>query len=123
MSPKLDGPLPIEALRDLLGICRALYAAWKESGVGPVELDELGEIGRELRAALKLARTTQPNTIGHRAAWSRAEQATARLGHLVSTLEPLRPTVLAATRRLCGFAASRQLSQREAKKKHARMRG
>jgi hypothetical protein len=35
-------PMPLEALRDLLGLCRALYAASAASGAGPIELEDLG---------------------------------------------------------------------------------
>ncbi len=122
MPPTTSGKLPFEALRDLIGVCRALYSAWRRSGAGPVELDELAAIGSELRAALELARQTKPDTIGHRAAWSRAEAATKRPGHLVSALEPLRPTIAAASERVCGATRVTALDEREAKKRHARMR-
>lgn len=79
MPAKLESQLPLEALRDLLGLVRSLFAAWKPSQ-GPIELEELRDIGKELAAALKLAKSTQPNTIGHRAAWSRAEAATRTIG-------------------------------------------
>ena len=69
--PPRDAQLPLEALRDLVGIVRALFAAWTKARVGPLELEELLHIGRELRAALNLASKTQPGTVGHRAAWSR----------------------------------------------------
>jgi hypothetical protein len=122
VSPKQNSRIPLSALRDLIGICRALYAAWRTNGAGPVELDELAEIGRELSAALELARKTKPDTLGHRAAWSRAESATKRLGHLVGALEALRPTIDAATARVCGAATPRLLDEREAKKRHSRLR-
>jgi hypothetical protein len=44
MAPR-DARIPLEALRDLVGICRALYAAWKKERVGPIELEELAAIG------------------------------------------------------------------------------
>lgn len=122
MRPTTSGRLPLEALRDLLGVCRALYTAWRRSGAGPVELDELAAIGKELGAALELAKKTKPDTVGHRAAWSRAEAATRRLGHLVGALEPLRPTIAAASERVCGTTRLAALDEREAKKRHARMR-
>lgn len=122
MPPNRDGQLPLEALRDLIGICRGVYLAWKAQGMGPIELDELASIGRELRAALALAKKTEVNTVGHRAAWSRAEAATQRLGHLIGALEPLKPTIAAATRRLNGHSGSAS-GEREAKKLHSRMRG
>ena len=122
MPPKLTEQLPLAALRDLIGICRALYVAWKDTGVGPVELEELSRIGHELARALKLARETKPNSIGHRAAWARAEAAPKRLGQLIGELEPIRPTILAATKRVCGASGRAALDLREAKKKHARLR-
>jgi hypothetical protein len=127
VSPNRDKQIPLEALRDLLGVCRALFAAWKASGQGPIELQELEGIGRDLAAALNLARKTKPNTVGHRAAWSRAEAATASLGHLIGSLEPLRPTVAAATGRVTGATKSETpktpgQAEREAKKHYTRMR-
>jgi hypothetical protein len=115
--------LPLASLRDLIGICRALYLAWQAQGVGPVELDELAQVGRDLRAALDLARRTQADTVGHRAAWARSEEATRRLGYLVSALEPLRPTIEAAARRVRADSLPRELDERERRKKHSRMRG
>jgi hypothetical protein len=127
VSPNRDKQVPLEALRDLIGVCRALFAAWKASGQGPIELQELEAIGRDLAAAFDLARKTKPNTLGHRAAWSKAEAATAQLGHLVGSLEPLRPTVAAATVRITGATKSvtpkpTAQVEREAKKHHTRMR-
>jgi hypothetical protein len=119
---KLDAQLPIEALRDLLGLVRSLFAAWKPAQ-GPIELEELRDIGHELAAAYEMARKTSPNTIGHRAAWSRAEAATRRLGHLVGSLEPLKPAVTAAAQRVVGGSAEPSAqSDREAKRMHRRSR-
>jgi hypothetical protein len=124
--PPRDGQLPLESLRDLLGIARALYSAWKKERVGPIELEELAAVGRDLSAALQLARKTSPGTLGHRAAWSRAEDAAARLGHLVGTLEPLHRILAAATERAlasqAGGTTSLTLAERDAKKHHNRMR-
>lgn len=111
----------------MVGICRALYAAWKKERVGPIELEELAAIGKDLNEALRLARKTEAGTLGHRAAWSRAEDATRRLGHLVGKLEPLHLTLEAASERALGNRGaprdnSGTLAQREAKKKHNRMR-
>jgi len=119
---KLDAQLPLEALRDLLGLVRSLFAAWKPAQ-GPIELEELRDIGHELAAAYELAHKTPPNTIGHRAAWSRAEAATKRLGHLIGSLEPLKPTVDAAAQRVVGGGREpRAMSEREAKRLHRRER-
>jgi hypothetical protein len=91
--------LPLNAVRDLIGIVRAMYFAWHERGVARERLDELVRIGRELRDALELAARTEPDTVGHRAAWSRAERATAMLCEAIGSDEPVRPTVLAAVNR------------------------
>ncbi|MFZ5894740.1 MAG: hypothetical protein ACOY0T_26995 [Myxococcota bacterium] len=125
--PPRDAPLPIEALRDLLGIVRALFAAWTRAKAGPIELEELAHIGRELRAALDLARKTEPGTLGHRAAWSRAEEATRLLGHLVGKLEPLHPVLEAAVQRALApdaehTAKTPALGERAARKIHERTR-
>jgi hypothetical protein len=125
MAPR-DGQLPLEALRDLVGIARALYAAWKKERVGPIELEELAAAGRDLSAALDLARKTEPGSLGHRAAWSRAEDASTRLGHLVGKLEPLHRTLEAATDRAlankAGGGRALTLAERAAKKHHNRQR-
>ncbi len=125
MAPRRDGPLPVEALRDVIGVCRCLFLAWKRSGKGPIELEELAGIGRELSQALKLAKTTAPDSLGHRAAWSRAEAAMQRLGELIGEQQSLRPALAAGAARVVGAPEPRQQrepSQREAKKHYHRMR-
>src|SRR6186713_1478712 len=83
--PRTD-PLPIEAVRDLLGITRALFAARKREHAPAAELEELRTIGSDLVKALDLARKTKPDTVGHRAAWDRAEMATERLMRIVGPM-------------------------------------
>lgn len=93
--------LPAEAVRDLLGICRALYGAKQREGAPRPVLDELAAIGAKLKQALELGRKTPPDdTLGHRAAWAHAEEATARLMKLVTLALPLAPTVEAAVVRV-----------------------
>jgi hypothetical protein len=75
--------LPAEAVRDLVGIARAMYAAKKRDGAPEPELEELVAIGKKLKHALDLARRSGPNTLGHRAAWANAEEATSRLVRIV----------------------------------------
>jgi len=93
-------PLPLEAARDLLGICRALFAARKREHATVAELDELQAIGKALSKALELARKTEPNTVGHRAAWDQAEMATERLMRVVSATMTAGPLVEAAVVRV-----------------------
>ena len=72
------GLLPRETVRDLLGITRAVYATRKAAGASAEELAKLEAIGREYVLALELSKT-EPDTNGHRAAWSKANRGTAAL--------------------------------------------
>jgi hypothetical protein len=99
LSPRHE-PFPFEAVRDLLGILRALYAAAKHEAAGAARLAQIRRIGRELRAAMDLAFEHAPGTLGHAAAWQRAERATQQLGALVDCTTPIEPTLGAAARRV-----------------------
>ena len=92
-----DTPFPLEIARDLLGIVRALYVALKEQGRPTAEVEH---IGKELRAAINLARRSSVPSVGHSAAWSRAERATERLGQIVGVTMTLQPVIHAMERRL-----------------------
>jgi hypothetical protein len=92
--------LPAEAVRDLVGIARAMHAARKRDGAPEPELEELVAIGKKLKHALALARRTGPNTLGHRAAWANAEDATSRLVRLVDLATPAAELVEAAAIRV-----------------------
>ncbi len=111
-----DTPFPIETVRDLLGIVRALYVAWKEQGRPTAELEH---IGKELRAAINLARRSPVPSVGHAAAWSRAERATERLGQLVGVTTTLQPVVHAMERRQVS-ATTAMLSKSEQRKRGPR---
>ena len=75
MSPTLAGFLFHEAVSDLLGICPTMYAA---------ERDELKAIGLALTQAAARARRGRPTSLGGRAAYRRATEATARVCTVVS---------------------------------------
>ena len=94
-------PLPIESVRDLLGIARALYRVAKDRGA-LAQAKELEAIGKQYRTALQLARETEPGTLGHRAAWQHAAHATERLGSLIGGVTEMRPAFEATARRLSG---------------------
>jgi len=100
--PNQHGPIPLRALRDLLGLVRVLYADWSASGVGPLELEELRGIGEGLNRALKLAHHTRPNSPGHREAWALAEGATQDLGQLIRKRDPMLSAVRTASARVVG---------------------
>jgi len=74
--------LPRDTVRDLLGIARALYVVRDNQGAQPSELDRIREVSAWLVDALELARTA-PDTLGHRAAWAKAERATSVLTELL----------------------------------------
>lgn len=101
------GPFPRETVRDLLGITRALYRA--ELAARPPHADRrrvehLEAIGKQLRLALDLSGRCGAGTLGRRAAWSHAEQATAALGEYVSGAllidDAVRATASRLTRRV-----------------------
>jgi len=76
-----------------------MYAAKaRELAPQPV-LDELRAIGEKLKHALKLGRSA-PDSIGHKAAWAHAEDASARLMKLIHLELRLAPTVEAAVIRI-----------------------
>jgi len=93
-------PFPFEAVRDLLGILRAMYGAARAGGAGRRRIEAIVRIGLELRAAVDLALEHEPETLGHARAWERAERATRELGSLIDCTTPLEPTLDAAARRI-----------------------
>ena len=105
-APRAD-PFPFEAVRDLLGILRAMYAADKAAGAGARRLAAVEEVARELRRAVDLALEYGPGTLGHAAAWERAETATSRLVDLADVTTPIEPTLRAAGERVLQRGADR----------------
>jgi hypothetical protein len=94
-----DKPFPTAVVRDLLGIVRALYRA--ERGASSPDrrtLEALEQMGQEFRMALDLGQNAA-GSMGYRAAWSWAEQATAKLGALVTDM-PVAPAVKATAAKL-----------------------
>ena len=91
--------LPKETIRDLLGIARALFVVRDNQRAPQVELDRIREVSAWLVEALELART-RPDTLGHRAAWFKAERATSALTDLLLEHDE-------STKRLVGAWAER----------------
>jgi len=79
-----------------------MYAAAVAAGAQPAELRKIARVGADLRRALALAAETTPGSLGHAAAWRRAESATQRVGDLVDALTPAEPLVTAARLRVSG---------------------
>jgi hypothetical protein len=116
-----DDAFPTEAVRDLLGIARALYAASeRELATKPV-LEELAEIGRKLANALKLSKSG-PDTLGSRSAREQAEDACLRLGRIVGRSLPAAVVVEAAVVRIRKRRAPLE-SEREERRAAVRGRG
>ena len=118
LAPRQD-PFPFEAVRDLLGILRAMYAAAKLQGAGRRRLLAIRLVGKELGAAVDLALEHEPGTLGHAAAWQRAERATSRLADLVDCTTPLEPTLEAAAQRVRAPVTT-VAAQREAARRNRR---
>ncbi|HYQ41003.1 MAG TPA: hypothetical protein VER11_03525 [Polyangiaceae bacterium] len=73
-------PLPIETVRDLLGIVRALYAFHRQKGhLGHAR--ELQHAGRQLRRALALA-IRKGDINSHAEAWRLADDAIASIARI-----------------------------------------
>ncbi len=119
-SPRQE-PFPFQAARDLLGILRAMYGAARNEGSDRRRLLAIRRVGEELRAAIDLALEHDPGTLGHAAAWTRAERATRELGDLCDVTTPLAPTLGAAASRLVVRRAPG--SQRDDGRRARRARG
>ena len=93
-------PFPFEAVRDLLGLVRAVYAARVAEGAGAVTLAKVATTGLDLALALDLADHHVTGTLGHAAAWKRAERAATAAADLVALTDGAEPIVLAAMNRV-----------------------
>lgn len=106
MLTRRNEPFPLEAVRDLLGVVRAIYAAAQQRGASRVELKRIARVGKQLSDAIDLAVSTRPDTVGHRAAWQHAEEATSHVMDLVDALTPAEPLLNAARSRVTGTSAA-----------------
>lgn len=87
--------VPLDVVRDLLAIARALYRVETD----PVRLQELKEIGEGFRTALEFG-VLGAATLGGRAAPMHAEKATVRLCALVDESTRLEPALTATAARI-----------------------
>lgn len=95
-------PFPFDAVRDLLGVVRAIYAAAKEGGAPRPQLTRIVRVGAELSRALDLAGASRQGDAGHAAAWRMTDAAMLQVGDLVDPLTAAAPIVLAARNRVTG---------------------
>lgn len=91
-------PLPLGAVRDLLGLTRGLYRATLADEPRDISrLESLEKVGKTLRAVLGAARA-YPGTNDHLDAWAAAERATRELAAAAGA--SLAPLVAATARRI-----------------------
>ena len=96
-----DGPIPLDARRDLLALCRALFVTFKGMGKGyDKQLNQLAQIGSKLSRALEKAQKGGPGTWNHRTAWLMAEEATKELATVVDVYLPAKALITASGERL-----------------------
>ena len=102
MLGKRHDPFPVEAVRDLLGLVRAMHAAAVAGGAGARQLARIASVGHELAEALDMGQGYDPGTVGWRAAHRKAEHAARAVGDLVQLYDEAKPIVDAACRRVTG---------------------
>jgi hypothetical protein len=85
------------------------------------ELAKLADIGKRLKLALDIGRKTEPDTVGHRAAWTHAEEATSALVAMISVSTPAAPIVEAAAFRVRRFGRQPP-SERDGRRAAAKIR-
>ncbi|MBP7551690.1 MAG: hypothetical protein KA761_15470, partial [Gemmatimonadaceae bacterium] len=73
-DPLADVPLPLDEIRDLLGITRAFYAAT------PAELAKIREAGRSRSAALETVKICRIGSNVYASAWRSAEHGARLMG-------------------------------------------
>jgi hypothetical protein len=91
-------PFPLEAVRDLLGICRVMYARAKDRDPGRAA--RLAKAGEKLALAVDLGRRCATGTGGHQAAWKHAQEGHRILVDVIDPLEPAEPLVETAASRV-----------------------
>lgn len=81
-------PLHVEAVRDLLALVRALYAALRVDNGAPYQLARVERLGKDLALAVDLAtRVPEPTSLGHRAARGKVERVLEQLRDLLRSGE------------------------------------
>lgn len=93
----------IEAMRDLLGVVRAIYAASKERGASRYQLTKISRVGKQLSDAIERAAALSVERVE---ALRQAEAATREVVELIDSLTPAEPMLLAAKSRVTGGGAA-----------------
>lgn len=81
-------------MRDLLGVLRALYASTPAEH--RTKRAAIAAVAKDLLDALELAGKAATRSVGHSAAWTKAERAVSKLADLVDVTTPAEPVLAAA---------------------------
>jgi hypothetical protein len=94
-------PFPFETARDLLGICRALYLAFKKMGPAwDAQREQVQRIGEKLTRAMAKAERGHPGTWDQTSGWALAEEAAEDLGKLIDQYLPAKQLIAATSERM-----------------------
>src|SRR5689334_18251784 len=92
---------PFDAVRDLLGLMRAMWRAEKRRNFPSArKLKTLERFARELQDAQKLAATHDAGTAPYEKALSVADAVARRLADVIDVTDPVMPVLEAAGRRV-----------------------
>lgn len=94
------GPYSPKPLRELIGVVRAIRLAAEERDAGALVVARARAVELDLEAAYELAAESRQGTVGHRAAWARADRAVLAAGRLVEAIDAAEPIVRAACGRV-----------------------
>jgi hypothetical protein len=94
-------PFPFDAVRDLIGLLRAIYAAEKRRAFpSQSRLLAVQRAAKALHDATAMAAVHDPGTAPYRRAVGIAESVTAKLADLIELTTPMEPVLLIAGARV-----------------------
>jgi hypothetical protein len=104
--PRISDPLPLEAVRDLLGIVRALWgAAERRSETHRQRI--LERAGNAIRKAMRMAAENVPGSPEHTRAHRLIDDAIALIGEALPHVDTLNEVLSVAQARACGTPVRR----------------
>jgi hypothetical protein len=111
-SPNLTDPVParfqFEAVRDVVGILRAMYRQERNKrSPSPVRMQKIERLAREFLGAYKMAAAHDPETSPYVRACKQAQNAALRLDGIVTVVDPIEPVLRVAGERVVGAASRR----------------
>jgi hypothetical protein len=105
-------PLParfqFEAVRDVVGILRAMYRQERDKrSPSPVRMQQIERLAKEFLGAYRMASAHDPETAPYVRAIKQAESAALRLGDIATMVDPIEPVLRVAGERVIGAASRR----------------